>query len=140
MEDKDKEVRVGPDAKSLLSLAQDASLNFKGMGAKARRDAVERAVTCRLEDVTYSLSCQGEEGEPPLVLDEEECVVNPKCDHSGFTYAPTGFEDQNRFFKTMVPEQRTGYEGWPDARPSAKANRRVEIWKTYTHGARLVER
>ena len=72
LDDKDKEVRVDPEAKSVLSLAQVASFNFKGMGAKARRDAVERAGTCRLEDGAYSVSCQGEEGAPALVLDDEE--------------------------------------------------------------------
>ena len=55
------------------------------------------------------MSCQGEDSEPSLVLDDEEHVADPKCDHRGFNYASTGFEDQNQFFKTLAPEQRTGY-------------------------------
>ena len=126
VDDEKKECRIDPDPKSLLPLAQAASLNFQGMGTKARRNAVERAATCRLEDGTYSVNCQGEEGEPALVLDDDEYVVDPKCDHNGFNYASTGFEGQNHFFKTMVPEQRAGYEGWPDVRPSARATNRTE--------------
>ena len=117
----------------MLSLAQVAPLNFQGMGARARRHAVERAVTCRLEDGAYSVNCLGEEDEPIMILDDDEYVVDPKCDHHGYEYASAGFEEQNRFFKTMVPRRRTGYEGWPDVRPSAKVTRRTETSGKHIH-------
>ena len=43
-----------------------------------------------------------------LVLDDDEYVVDPTCDRNSLSYAPTGFEDQNHFFKTMVPEETIG--------------------------------
>ena len=93
-----------PNAKSLLPLGQLAALNLTGLGTRARRDALERAVTYRLDDGAYSVSCQGQDDEQGLMPDDEEYSVDPRCDHNGFLYANTGYEGQSCFFTTMVPE------------------------------------
>ena len=65
--------------------------------------------------------------------DDEEYSDDPRCDHNGFCYANTGYEDQSHFSKTMVLEQKTGYEGWPEKRLVARSNNRMGRCGAYIH-------
>jgi hypothetical protein len=51
----------------------------------------------------------------------------------GFQYKNTGYEDHTHFFKTMAPEQRAGYEGWPDVKPAAPSNKNMDRHGKYIH-------
>ena len=42
------------------------------MGTRAIREALERAVTYRLDDGVYSVSCHGQDDEQGFMPDEEE--------------------------------------------------------------------
>jgi hypothetical protein len=52
---KEEEVHIDQDVARVLQLAQLATLNFSGLGIRARREAIERAVAHRPEDGAYSV-------------------------------------------------------------------------------------
>ena len=62
-------------------------------------------------------------------MDDHEVVVDPRSDPDGFEY----YESQSDFFNTIVPKQRTGYEGWPDVEPTTKSNKKQGKAGKYIH-------
>jgi hypothetical protein len=73
-------LRVDPDAKRVLQLDQIAKLDSVGLGTRARREAIERAVPHRLDGGVHNVDVDGRNSSPGIQLDDHEVVVDPRSD------------------------------------------------------------
>ena len=80
---------------------------------RARREALERAVTYRLGDGAYRANCHGrDDDEQGLMPYDEEYSVDPRCDHDGVYYVNTvlrtGTISSRPWFLSRRPAMRAG--------------------------------
>ena len=80
---KKEEVHIGVDAERVLQLEHIATLKFSGVGTRARREAIERAVSYRLEDGACDVDGWLRPNPQRFSLDEDEISVNPRADPNG---------------------------------------------------------
>ena len=78
-----EEVHIEPDAARVLQLERIATLTFSGLGTRARREAIERAVAHRLEDGACNVDFGNRPSSQRFALDEDELTAGPRADPSG---------------------------------------------------------